>query len=172
MIFETELFIVSNVAEDEVPELVKVYNSNSAFLLSHLGVKQITEEWLGKELTSMREQNFLSCKIVQKISGSIIGVIDFLPGMETYLSLMLLDKEYQAKGVGRDIYCSFEEYIRSLNIFNGTIRIDVVTGYKNSVLDFWERNGFVKTGDTELEWEKQTLQAAVMRKWVLGRQGI
>ncbi|MDF9842063.1 MULTISPECIES: GNAT family N-acetyltransferase [unclassified Paenibacillus] len=172
MIFETKLFIVEIVGNDDVPELVNVYNSNPAFLLRHLGVKQIAEEWLEKELMSMRELNFLSCKIVQKISGRIIGVIDFLPGTETYLSLLLLDQEYQAKGLGKEIYSSFEGYIRSLNIPNGSIRIDVVTGYKNSVLNFWERNGFTKAGDTELEWEKKTIKAAVMRKRVLEHQGI
>lgn len=44
------------------------------------------------------------------------------------------------------------------------MRIDVVTGYDDRVLDFWLRNGFQVIEDVTLEWNGATLPAVVMKK--------
>jgi len=54
-----------------------------------------------EELESMKKANFYSCKIIEKSSGKIIGIIDFKIGEETYLSLLMLHNDYKNKGFGK-----------------------------------------------------------------------
>lgn len=162
MFFESEGFYVDLVENKDLDEIVKVYNSNKHFLVSHMNKEKVTNEWILQEFESMKEVGFYSCKIVEISSEKIIGVIDFKEGKETYLSLLMIHNDYKSKGFGKLIFQSFVEYAKSLK--SKCIRIDVVTNYDNSVLEFWIKNGFVKFRDVELNWVGKILPAVTMKK--------
>jgi GNAT superfamily N-acetyltransferase len=162
MIFETEGFYIDLVENADINDVVEVYNSNRNFLQNHVGTDKITKEWILDEIESMRKVDFYSCKIVEKNSGKLIGIIDFKIGEETYLSILMLHKDYKRKGLGVLIYQALEGYAKSEK--SKCMRIDVVTGYDDAVLDFWMKNGFEKIKEIELNWTDKILPAVVMKK--------
>lgn len=162
MIFESNRFYIDLVDNKDLNNIVEVYNSNKSFLLSHMDKDKITYEWILEELESMRKVNFYSCKVVEKSSDRIIGIIDFKIGNEVYLSLLMLHNDYRNEGLGNLIYNALEEYVRLLN--SKCIRIDVVTNYDNKILDFWIENGFSKLKNVELNWTGKRLPAVIMKK--------
>ncbi|WP_027624516.1 GNAT family N-acetyltransferase [Clostridium lundense] len=162
MIFQSEAFDVDLVENKDINEIVQVYNSNKNFLRNHIGSNKVTDEWMLEELESMKKLNFYSCKVVQKSSNRIIGIIDFKIGKETYLSLLMIHNDYKNKGCGKLIYQALEEYAKSLQ--SECIRIDVVTNYDENVLNFWIRNGFYKLKNVELNWSGKNLPAVIMKK--------
>lgn len=164
MLFESKDFCIDIVDYKDLDEIVNVYNSNKQFLINHIGRETVTNEWIVNELDAMKRSGFYSCKIVEIKTGEIIGIIDFKTGEETYLSLLMLRNNFKGKGYGKSIFHAFEEYAKLQK--NGYIRIDVVTDYDNSVLEFWTNNGFVKTGDIELSWDDRVLPAVVMKKYL------
>ena len=162
MYFESKGFFVSLVEDEDLEEVSRVYNSNKRFLRSHMDREMVTNEWLIQELDSMKALGFHPSKIVDRRSGQIVGIIDFKEGEETYLSLLMLHSDFKGKGFGKQVYQSFEAYVKSQK--SKCIRIDVVTDYNNSVLDFWVDNGFEKFKDVELNWTGKTLPAVAMKK--------
>lgn len=164
MVFQAKGFHVELVENNDIATVLEVYNSNDHFLIKHLGKNQVTNEWIFQELESMRDVGFYSCKIVEKSTGKIIGIIDFKVTAETYLSLLMIHHALQGKGLGKLIFEGFEEYINSLK--SQSIRIDVVTSYDYSVLNFWLNNGFIKCKNVELNWSGMTLSAVTMKKYL------
>ena len=162
MIFRIKNYYVEIAQNKDLSEIVEVYNSNKEFLLSHMDREEVTGEWLYQEIESMKELDFLSCKIVEISSGRIIGIIDFNIGEEAYLSLLILHNDYKGKGIGKQIVQAFEEYCKSLK--SEHIRIDVVTNYNDFVLDFWTRKGYIKLKNVELNWTGKILPAVTMIK--------
>jgi len=162
MLFRTKDVYVDIIENRDLNEIVEVYNTNENFLLSHINKKKITEQWMLKEIKSMKEVGFYSCKIVDILSGKVIGAIDFKIDEETYLSLLIIHNDYRSQGIGKIVYNAFEEYIKALK--NKCIRIDVVTNYDNTVFDFWIKNGFIKFEEIELNWEGKILPAITLRK--------
>ncbi|WP_313165164.1 GNAT family N-acetyltransferase [Sedimentibacter sp.] len=164
MFFELKDFCIDLAESKDSDEIAEVYNSNKQFLKSHMNRERVTNEWILQELESMKEAGFYPCKIVETMSGKIIGIIDFKAGEEAYLSLLMIKDDLKGKGIGKLIFQSFEKYARSQK--SKCIRIDVVTDYDNSVLDFWINNGFVKIEDIKLNWTEKTLPAVIMRKYL------
>ncbi len=164
MFFELKDFCVDLVEYKDLDEIAEVYNSNKQFLKSHMNREKVTNEWILQELETMKEVGFYPCKIVETMSGEIIGIIDFKLGEEAYLSLLMLKDNFKGKGFGNMIFQAFEEYVKSQK--SKSIRIDVVTNYDNSVIDFWINNSFVKVEDIELNWTEKILPAVVMRKYI------
>jgi GNAT superfamily N-acetyltransferase len=162
MIFETEGFYIDLVVNEDINDVVEVYNSNRNFLQNHVGTDKVVKEWILDEIESMRKIDFYSCKVVEKSSGKLIGIIDFKIGEETYLSILMLHKDYKNKGIGKYVYQGLEEYAKSEK--SKCMRIDVVTNYDDAVLDFWTRNGFVKFKNIELNWTGKILPAVIMKK--------
>lgn len=110
----------------------------------------------------MKNEGFYSCKIVQKNSNEIVGIIDFKVDKETYLSLLMINSNLKGQGIGIKVYELFEMYIKSSN--STSLRIDVVTNYDKRVLDFWIKNGFKSIENITLNWNKKLLPAVVMKK--------
>lgn len=162
MFFESKGFYGDLIQNKDLNEVVNVYNSNKHFLINHMGKEEITNEWIIQELESMKELGFYSCKIVDKSSKKIIGIMDFKVGEETYLSLLMIHNDYKSKGLGKLIFQTFEKYANSLK--SNCIRIDVVTNYDNFVLDFWIKSGFTKSKNVELNWNGKILPAVTMQK--------
>lgn len=162
MIFETEKYRVELACCEDVFEIVEVYNSNKKFLINHIGKDKIDSTWIIKELEDMKKIKFSSCKIIEKESNKIIGVLDFKIEKETYLSILILESDYKSKGIGKLIYEALEKYAKLLQ--SKTMRIDVVTNYDVNVLQFWSSNGFTKFKDIKLSWGGKELPAIIMKK--------
>lgn len=162
MFFKTNDFYVDLIKNEDLNEVIEVYNSNKHFLINHMDKDKITNEWIINELESMKKVGFFSCKIVDVNSEKIIGVIDFKIEHETYLSLLMIHSDFKNKGFGKLLFKSFEEYAKSLK--SKCIRIDVVTNYDDSVLNFWSKNGFTKFKNVTLNWTGKDLPATTMKK--------
>ncbi|MBU3183626.1 GNAT family N-acetyltransferase [Clostridium estertheticum] len=162
MIFKLKDFCIDFVEDKDINAIVEVYNSNKYFLINHVGRDKVRYEWVLEELENMRKADFYSCKVVEKSSGKIMGIIDFKIGEETYLSLLMIYDNYKNKGLGKLIYHALEEYAKEVK--SKCMRIDVVTNYDNAVLNFWIKNGFYKIKDVELEWTGKILPAVIMKK--------
>lgn len=162
MIIESKNLYASRVENNDMLNILEVYNSNNKFLEAHMGKKSVDIKWLEKENETMKEAGFNSYKIIKKNDKKTIGLIDFALKEECYLSLLMIHDKYKNKGYGKEIYLGFEDYIR----FNEckTIRIDVVTNYDSSVLEFWEFNGFKVIENIMLNWTGKMLPAVVMKK--------
>ncbi|WP_419750992.1 GNAT family N-acetyltransferase [Terrisporobacter petrolearius] len=122
----------------------------------------MSTKWVRDELKIMKNEGFYSCKIVQKNSNEIVGIIDFKVDKETYLSLLMINSNLKGQGIGIKVYELFEMYIKSSN--STSLRIDVVTNYDKRVLDFWRKNGFESIENITLNWNKKLLPAVVMKK--------
>jgi len=156
MLFEPKGFYV------DLNEVVEIYNSNKQFSANHMDKEKITNKWILEELESMKETGFHSCKIIENSSEKIIGVMDFKLGEETYLSLLMIHNDYKSKGLGKLIFQTFVRYVNYLK--SKCIRINVVTNYNSSMLNFWIKNGFIKFKDVELNWTGKSLSAVTMKE--------
>ena len=164
MVFQSRNFYANLIEKKDIREVLNVYNSNNYFLINHMDTNKVTSEWILRELEDMRVIGFNSYKIVEIKTRKIIGIIDFKFDDETYLSLLMIHRDFQGKGFGKLILQEFEEYAKSLK--SKCIRIDVVSNYDNSVLEFWFNNGFVKFKDVELNWSGRVLPAVIMKKFL------
>jgi len=164
MLFQTKDFYVDIIENKDLNEIVGIYNSNKRFLLSHMNMGNVIEQWALEEIESMKEVGFHSCKIVDILSGKIIGIIDFKISEETYLSLFMIHENFKCRGYGKLILHAFEEYAKILK--SKSIRIDIVTNYDSSVFDFWVKNKFVKFEEVELNWAGKSLPAVTMKKYL------
>jgi len=164
MLFQTKDFYVEIIDNKDSNKIVEIYNSNKKFLLSHMNMENVTVQWVIEEIESMKKVGFYSCKIVEILSGKTIGIIDFKIGEETYLSLLMIHKDFKCRGYGKLILHAFEEYAKTLK--SKFIRIDVVTNYDSSVLDFWIKNKFIRFEEVELNWAGKILSAVTMKKYL------
>jgi GNAT superfamily N-acetyltransferase len=165
ILFEADKLYVEPVKiEDieDIEDIASVYNSNLHFLEKHIGVTKVETQWVYEELISMKEMEFCSCKIVEQGTGKIRGFIDYRLEKETYLSLIMLHSDAKGKGYGRLILQEFETYIKMLG--SNCIRIDVVTDYDGSIMEYWRKRGFLPLEQLELNWSGRTLPAVKMLK--------
>ncbi|MDP9729004.1 GNAT family N-acetyltransferase [Alicyclobacillus tolerans] len=165
MIFDSEYFYVCPIEMSDVDNVVEVYNSNMIFLEKHTKNYPVTFEWVTEELKSMRNAGFCSCKVVDKRTGKMVGIIDYKIEQESYLSLLIVHQDYQNMGYGEQIYRAFEDYAKSRK--SQCIRLDVANGYSDKVINFWIANGFEKLEDIKLNWAGVTLSAVIMKKYIL-----
>lgn len=116
-------FKLDIIKDENLDELVEIYNSNKNFLLSHLGREKIEEKFLINEIISMRKIGFQS-KLIKNSNNEILGATDFKVGKETYLSLIIINNNLRGKGLGKEVYKELEaEFIK----FGAEkIKIDVV----------------------------------------------
>ncbi|MCC5911286.1 MAG: GNAT family N-acetyltransferase [Clostridiaceae bacterium] len=158
----TENLRLCDIKNEDLQEIKEVYNSNPKFLFAHMDKDKIDIEWCIKEQEEMKEMNFKTLIIKAKVSGRIIGFIDYCLKEESYLSLLMLHSQYKNKGYGKEIYKAFEDYLKERKVRN--IRIDVVYDYDETVLEFWEKRGFSRKEKIQLQWTDKTLDAIVMKK--------
>lgn len=162
MVFESRDLHVDLVQGDDLSKVAEVYNSNQDFLINHIGGMEVTAEWVYREMSSMDKAGFYTHKITHKCSGNIIGIIDVKVNEETYLSLLMLHKDYKNCGLGKQAFNALERHIKSIG--SKSIRIDVISNDNKDVFNFWHKNGFVENEDIRLKWGEKSLLATVMRK--------
>lgn len=162
MILQMKDYIIDLTLEEDIEEILSIYNSNVQFLLSHMDRDMVTIDWLLKEFKEMKKIGFNSFKVVEKNTNRIIGIIDYRTDKGTYLSLLMIHNDFKNMGIGKLIYKAFEEYCITMK--SSSIRIDVVNGYDSMVYDFWKKNGFSRVEEIELNWTGKVLPAVVMKK--------
>lgn len=157
---ETVLYFMP-AGEADIPNITALYNSNPGFLKAHLGLIAVSEAFVRAELVEMKEAGFVSLLIFGK-GGELMGLCDYRPGEEVYLSLLLLDGSQKGRGLGREIYHRLEARFRGLGAL--TVRIDVATDYPESPLGFWEKQSFALRGPITLNWGGKSFRALTMEK--------
>lgn len=156
---------IRKATKDDVDKIVEIYNSNSKFLTTHLGVELVDNSFINSEMVQMDAVGFLSCVIINVNTGEIIGVLDYKPDTTVYLSLIMLDSKFHGKGLGTLAYNSFEgDMTRSKK---QSIRIDVVNDYAGNVVGFWGKQGFIPQKEIQLKWGSKQSNALVMTKSIL-----
>ncbi len=146
----------------DIDQIVKIYNSNAGFLQHHLGKERIERSFVEQEMKAMACAEFCSCVVEDMESGACAGVLDYRPGDCVYLSLLMLDAEYQRKGYGKACYTFFEQEM--LRQGAHAVRIDVVDTYVGNAAPFWRKCGFSATKRAKLEWGGWQSEAVVMVK--------
>lgn len=155
-------FYIRELNPNDYVRVAKMYNSNRQFLLNHLGVEAVDEEFISGEAVTMKKVGFRSCVIVSEETQTVQGVLDYKPDDEVYLSLLMLSAESQGRGIGKEIYALFES--KMMKEKRVSIRIDVVNDYPGNVVPFWKKLGFVGHENITLEWGDKKSKAIVMRK--------
>lgn len=156
------LYVIRKTISTDITKIVEIYNSNIKFLVNHLGVEQVDEKFIDKEIMDMKKSNFLSCVIIDLKTDEIIGVLDYKPDITVYLSLIMVHSKFQGKEVGNTIYKNFEQLM--LQSQKESIRIDVVNDYTDNVIGFWTKQDFIAQKEIQLQWGDKKFKALVMTK--------
>lgn len=162
MIFEVEDFYVELIEVSDLIRILEIYNSNKDFLTKHLHKEKITYDWIFEDFKFMKEVGFYSCKIIDKNTGKIVGLIEFNGKKNTYLSLLMIHNDYKSNGIGNIIYQGFERY--ALSRQKDRIDIDIVDNYSGMVYDFWVNKGFIRGSNTNLKRGYRILEGSKMNK--------
>lgn len=157
-------YFIRAVHNNDYKRISEIYNSNRRFLFHHLGMNFVDETFVSEEVRTMKKAGFRSCVIVNHDNMSVQGVLDYKPGREAYLSLLMLTAGLQGKGVGSDIYSCFES--KMIRDKSNSIRIDVVNDYQDNLVPFWKRFGFLENENVVLNWGNKKSNAVVMRKYL------
>ncbi len=155
-------YSIRTIKESDYKRVAEIYNSNHKFLLTHLGMELVDDNFICNEMLTMKDFGFLCCGIVGKDSQMLQGVLDYKFDEEVYLSLLMIDSKLQMKGVGSSIYSMFERDM--IKKGGKSIRIDVVNDYQGNLVPFWKKFGFFEDGKTELVWGNKKSTALIMRK--------
>lgn len=155
-------YIIRAAQQNDYCKIAGIYNSNSSFLLHHLGMSAVTEDFVAQEVLTMTMKGLRSCVIVNQENLAVEGVLDYRPNPEVYLSLLMLSANLQGKDVGSNIYLQFEREM--IQDGKNSIRIDVVNDYQENVVPFWKRQGFLEKENIMLEWGNKKSNAVVMKK--------
>lgn len=155
-------YMIRDVQKEDYKTIVEIYSSNPRFLVHHLGMECIDESFIKQEVANMKKYHFIPSVIIYTESKSTCGILDYKPGEEVYLSLLMLKADMQGRGLGSDIYSYFEAEMFQEG--SKCIRIDVVKDYDDNVISFWEKQGFLECENIILEWGNKKSNAVTMRK--------
>lgn len=156
------LYSIRKATKYDVDKIVEIYNSNTKFLINHLGIEVVDHNFIKSEMTEMDKIGFISCVIFDKNTDEIIGVIDYKPDKTVYLSLFMINSSLCGKGIGSLAYRYFEDNM--LLSKKRAIRIDVVNDYDGNAIVFWRKQGFVPQKEIQLKWGNKKSNALVMIK--------
>lgn len=156
------LYKIRKASIDDIHKIVEIYNSNKIFLVNHLGLEYVDEDFIGSEINEMKSMGFQSCVVADARTGDAIGVMDFKPDAYIYLSLIMIDSRFHGKGTGTLIYRMFENEMQQSGKYS--IRIDVVNDYDDNVVEFWKKQGFIPKDEIHLKWGNKNSKALTMIK--------
>lgn len=69
-------FEIRRALPQDVQRITEIYNSNTEFLLHHLGRERVDRHFIAREMEEMRCVGFLPCVLVERESGRCVGVLD------------------------------------------------------------------------------------------------
>lgn len=136
-------------SEKMTPEIEHIFKHSPSYF-RYISGQEATPEAAKDTLTELPpgcgyHQKFV---FLIELQNQYIGVSDLVlryPDNETaFLGLLLLNEDFQGKGMGRQAYQLHEQFARENNFHK--IRLAVVE--TNPVLDFWRKLGFQETGIT------------------------
>ena len=142
--------------------LAAIYNSNPGFLLHHLDRERVDVAFLLSGLEEMAGAGFSSFLITEGEGGPEVAAADARGGEEACLSLLILHRSAQGRGLGRRCAALLEDRLRAGG--SRRVRIDVVDGHPGSPLPFWRRLGYEGSERVALTWGGKTSSALVLRK--------
>lgn len=157
-----QAYFIRCIQPEDYPAIAAVYNSNPHFLRTHLGLECVDEEFVAREAEEMHRVGFSSCVIIDKERMQVSGVLDYRPGPEVYLSLLMLSGELHGRGIGKRIYEDFEKEMHRAGC--ESVRIDVVNDYPDNLVCYWKKLAFCEEEAVSLKWGNQMNTAIVMRK--------
>lgn len=146
---------------EDAGKVSDIYNSNTSFLENHLGVTTVSKEFILHEMEEMKNIGFQSFVIRNNACG-IVGICDLKMAEEAYLSLLMIDGKHKRRGTGGGIYRQLEQMFQEKGV--RTVRIDVVDGYEDNAVGFWEKQGFTPCEKIQLEWNGCQSEAVKMCK--------
>lgn len=159
---QSHVFDMVETDAADIEAITTLFNSNPSFLRSHLDLDVVTSEWVIAQQAQMHGMNFVTAKMVERVSGDIVGYCEYRLGETAYLSLFVMDGLVQGKLFGTAAYELLERYL----IENGSeaARIDVVHGYDGNAVSFWQKCGYAAMQDITMYWGHKALNAHVMVK--------
>lgn len=154
-------YIIDIIEQKDIDKVIDIYNSNKTFIENHLGVSRVSREFIVNEIQEMDNVGFTSA-VMKDNKGNIVAICDYKIEDEVYLSLLMIDAKLKGKGLGQSIYNQFEKIFKAKNV--SRIRLDVVYDYKENVIGFWEKQGFISSEKIQLEWNGHKSKAVKMYK--------
>lgn len=154
-------YIIEMIDKNNIDKIVEIYNSNKIFLESHVGIPNVSKDFIINEIEQMKNIGFSSL-VIKNNEGNIVGVCDFKIGDEAYLSLLMIDAKLKGNGLGSIIYNQLEKIFKAEGM--NRIRIDVVYDYEENVFGFWIKHGFISCKKIQLEWNGHKSNAIKMYK--------
>lgn len=145
---------------EDIGIITAIYNSNPEFLLDHLGVSRVTENFLCDEMLEMQRQGFTT-RLFTTETGQAVGLADYRPDQTAYLSLLMLNASIQGQGWGRRCYELLEQQLLAQGC--AQVRLDAAQG-PHSPAPFWEKLGFIPGETICLTWGGHSFPATVMHK--------
>lgn len=154
---------IDMITKNDINKILDIYNSNTSFLESHMGITNVSKEFIADEIEEMKNIGFNSL-VIRNSEGNIVGICDFKIAEEVYLSLLMIDSKQKRNGLGSRIYNQLEHIFKSEGA--NRVRIDVVYDYEDNVVVFWERQGFIHCEKIQLEWNGYKSNAIKMFKTI------
>ena len=141
--------------DDDIPTIVdlmnRAYRGNGPVAswnseVGHLAGDRATAETLRAQLTEKPEAKFL--KWMDPSNSRVIGCVCLEPeaARSWYLSSLAIEPEQQRFGLGRELLLAAEDWIRARN--GSLVRITVIN-VRESLIAWYERRGYYRTGETE-----------------------
>ena len=153
-------FELRSITAEDAATVERLYNSNPEFLHHHLDRDSIDAAFVENEIRSMQAIGFESRLIV--FDHQEIGSVEYKMGEQVYLSILLLDKAKQRRGLGQAAYQFLEQEFALLGA--SSVRIDVAFDYEENSIGFWQRQGFKIIEKIVPNWCGKTFQAYKMEK--------
>lgn len=154
---------IDTITEIDIDKILDIYNSNTHFLENHMGITEVSREFITNEIKEMKNIGFNSL-VIKDCRSNIIGICDFKISEEVYLSLLMIDANQQGKGLGSIVYNQLEKLFKENHA--NKVRIDVVYNYDHNAVDFWKKQGFIPCEKIQLEWNGYKTNAIKMLKFI------
>ncbi len=134
-----ENFILYDISDIEIKNLIKIYNSNKLFLLNNFGIDSVDESFIIEHFNNTKENGFTTY-LITDVTGEEIGICEYKIGFEAHISLLMIENLPKFSGLGNIIY----KHIENNFISFGAVCVRVVIKcYKNNSYSFWLKNGFI-----------------------------
>ena len=151
MIIKGSNFIIRDIRNDELEDVLEVYRNCEDFL--SLGpVPKASMQMVLADINLSKEEGGTFCGIFQE--NKMIGIIDFVPsnfngvGKNAFISLLMISKCHRRKGLGKDVVGLVENVI----LENADIEAILSGVQVNNVeaIRFWNSLGYKIVSEAKL----------------------
>jgi RimJ/RimL family protein N-acetyltransferase len=120
-----------------------IFNSNTEYNLLAFDKKQLTNEDILNQYTESEELK--TTRFLVRKNDSLIGIIEY--GMSSprankpWLSLLIIDQQYQGQGYAKETFLAYEKQMKSKQVKSIQIAVHAIN---KKALTFWKSLGFEK----------------------------